>query len=283
MKILSFGLTALLIIILVVIGLNISSIVPSPERYAAATATILRAQNLATQDAAYVQAYQTAVPTRIAEELAAQSASEQAANDWCIGGLAMFVLVGLAVVVFIHSRSALVPRGKDGQLPGVRQGDAVTDMQRAIGPVVAVQNPSAVDQFWHLVKHKPLPAPRITTSDAGADADHLLAIAQSANTVSATAAMFQGITSNADRKARVELTRREGTRDPSTALRMYPWSGQLTPATVRIVANGDDAIEIIAQHIGDALPASVETKAIEPPRTVMPDEELTNVESERAE
>lgn len=275
MKILSFGLTALLIIILVVIGLNISSIVPSPERYAAATATILRAQNLATQDAAYVQAYQTAVPTRIAEELAAQSASEQAANDWRIGGLAMFVLVGLAVVVFIHSRSALVPRGKDGQLPGVRQGDAVTDMQRAIGPVVAVQHPSAVDQFWHLVKHKPLPAPRITTSDAGADADHLLAIAQSANTVSATAAMFQGITSNADRKARVELTRREGTRDP--------WSGQLTPATVRIVANGDDAIEIIAQHIGDALPASVETKAIEPPLTVMPDEELTNVESERAE
>jgi len=240
MKILSLGLTGLFVIILVVVGLNVSSIVPSPERYAAATATILRVQNLATQDAAYVQAYQTAVPTRIAEEFAAQRASDQAANDWLMGGLAMFVLVGLAVVVFIRSRAAIIPRGRDGQLPGVRHGNAVTDLQRAIGPTVVVQQPSAADRFWHLVKHQPLPAPHVLLTDGGADADHYLAAAESANQATTVAALMRPDQSDAERKQRLEIVTKNG-----GGLPLLGGGSSIT----RVVGVGDSAVDSFARAI----------------------------------
>ncbi len=273
------ALATIIIAIAIVLGasgllLNLQGIVPKPEQYAAATATVQRAIDESERYKKETQATVTylnermkALPTQIPSEIESQNRTAQAISWFVTGGVGVVLLIGLAIAMFVYIRGQFVPRGKDGQMPVRAIGNATVDMHRAVGPAVAVQQPGVADRFWHIVRHTPLPESKIVTSDKNADASQLLAAVQSANAVSATAAMFQPGVSNVDRKSRVELTRKEGMADP--------WGRQLSPPSVRIVANGDDAIEIIARHIGDALPPAQPARMIESPAPLDGEEVLT--------
>jgi len=223
----------------------------NPEQVASANATALRAQDESARyqketqaTATYLAARIVALPTQVFVELDSTGRTYQAQSWGWVGGVISITLIGLMIALLIYIRAHLIPRGKDGQLPGRALGDATVDMQRAVGPAVAVQNPSIADHFWHIVKRRALPEPRIV--DAGATTEQLAAIAESANAVSATAAMFQPGGSNADRAGRLQITQKKEMRDPYGITR--------SPATTVIEASGDDAIFVLAEKAGIALP-----------------------------
>lgn len=269
----------------IIVALLMISCSPSPENYAGATATLMKANSIQTSDAldvtwreteqahvnalngatqtaviAQVQATATALQVQAAATatavpfnavIAQTTADTQNVRTWVItgltGGLAVAsVLLALAIAATVYTRSKMLPRARDGQAQPVLIGGTVVDTQRAIGPAVTVRNPDIVDQFWHIVHGQPLPEPHVMALDAGADADHLLAAANSANAVSATSALMRPGLAPHDRSARVELTHKAGSRDP--------WTGQVNAPQTRVVVQGNDALQIIAQQLGDRMP-----------------------------
>jgi len=212
---------------------------PRPQDYAAArqidvstqaTATAAAGQAVATStavawqakatDTAWtlsVQATQTAVPLQ--SPRVAASASNEIARDWiftiALAGLwSVLILIGLAGVYFARNRAEQMPRDVSGQLPGVLRGGVVTDPQRMIGPAIALPRTDLVWQIARVVRYfrtgniDPLPSPQFALTDGGADADHLLAAAQSANQVSGIAAMFQPGVTHQVRQERIEIVKR---------------------------------------------------------------------------
>lgn len=284
------------------------SCAPSPEQYAGATATLMRAQNAATADAldnqirataAAGQANATATAVAVIVQATSTSIAQQAlatqtavphnagltqsraenenARSWTL----TFFLLGIAVAAIVFSfavgewmqtRAKMVSPTRSGQMPAMWAQGTLTDPARMIGPSVTMPQRDLVWQIYRAVHYfktgemLALPEPKVHTTDAGATADQLLLAAQAAQATAATAAMFQPGNNNADRGARLELTRKAGLQDP--------WGRQITAPQTRVLVQGDSAIEIIAQQLGGQMPKELleqQSAFPAPPTAVLPD------------
>lgn len=258
---------------------------PSPESFAAATATLMRAQSIQSESelglsatatmqsiaagAAMTAAHGTAVSinqqaqaTATAVPYQAQVAATNPVNAWSWSALGMgaaglvisIALCALAFAALVRMRGRNIPRGKDGQLPAVWQNGTIVDPSRMVGPTATVVRPDLVWQIARAVDYlrtgrvAPLPEPRILLADGGANAEQLLEAAKSANATAAVAALMRPGQSTAEKNARMEMVQKGAMRGP--------W-GEVRPPETRVIANGDDAIRIIAEHLGDRLPKGV--------------------------
>ena len=164
-------------------------------------------------------------------------------------GLVLAALLGLAVVAMVRTRARIIPRGADGQLPGVMIGNSVIDPARQIGPAVTAPSGWAVFARWTvgcIAERRLLPYPdpqRLQLADGGADADHYLEAARVAGAVGVASATYRPDNAARGRKAKLEIESRR----PSLGL------GAPSPMT-RVVITGDSAIEQIAAQLGDRLP-----------------------------
>jgi len=203
-----------------------------------------------------IQATQTAVPNQ--DYINSVQNSNMAARQWAISvvlvffGSIAFVSAGFAGAAWLRTRSKIVPRGADGQLPGVLVGRTLTDPSRAIGPAVTM--PPEPDLLWTIARVVryiktgdllPVPESRVRLTDGGADADHLLEAARVAGAVNIASAIFRPDNVESGRKAKIELLQKQG--------------GGLLGAVAsapqtRVVITGDSAIEQIARQLGDKLP-----------------------------
>jgi len=238
-------LTLTLLVIGAALGMSACDATPSPEQYARArqvdvateaTATVAAIDSQARATAAAwqaratdtawtlsVQATQTAVPYN-APRVGASAATD-ITKEWAVtvlgvtGGLFVAVLLGLAFVAMVRTRAAMIPRDASGQLPGVLMGNTLTDPQRQIGPAVTMpQKPDLLFQVERVVHYLksgvvlPLPESRVTLTDAGATADHLLEAARIAGQVTTAAAVFRPGDPK-ERKEKIELlVKRDGGR-----------------------------------------------------------------------
>ena len=255
-----------------VVALNIRGIVPQPENYAAATATVMRAQVEATRytietsatatvAAAYVEAQQTAVPTRVETDV-----REAQTRAWGLaGGIAVALLFGLAVVTWMQTRAKIIPRDKTGQLPAILDGRTVAVPSRSLGAGFTMAHNRG--WFWQILHRGQSPDMPMQVSDGNADADHYLDVAQADQQTAGIAALMRPGNTRPDRSGRLELIKKEGTSDV--------WGRQLTAPQTRVIANGNDAIEIIAKMLGDKLPKELSQPDTPP---ALPESAFLNLE-----
>lgn len=184
------------------------------QMQATGTAIAGNAIATATAQAQIANATETAVPWQ-APQVANQTQTAMV-NRWtgtvALGaGLVVVFLLGLAFVLMVRTRARMIPRGADGQLPGVLIGGTLTDPSRQIGPAVTVpQEPGLlwnIDRVWRWVKTGdllPVPESVVKLTDGGASADHLLEAARQAAQVATAAAIFRPGDPQA-RKEKIEL------------------------------------------------------------------------------
>lgn len=230
---------------------------PSPESFAAATATLMKAHALATLDALSAEtqatrqrldthATATAIPLTLGVQAA--TATREAVSAWALlfgGALGACTLIALgwACVSLVRTRAHIIPRDGSGQLPAFWDATTQTlaDPSRMLGPAItlparpdALANAARAVHYLKTGQVQPVERGRVETTDAGADADHLLAAAQASLATTATAAMFRPDNAERGRAAKIE-TLREG----------LPWlgghGGPSAPQT-RVIVTGDSAI-----------------------------------------
>jgi hypothetical protein len=252
-----------IVIVLIMFGCNVRGIAPTPEQYAAATATVQRAvdesvryQKETQATVTYLDERMRMLPVQVQNDVDADNRAVQARAWGLAGGIAVALLIGLAIAAFIRIRAQFIPRGKDGQMPVRALGDATVDLHRAIGAGVAVQNPSPLDHLWHLVRGTPLPAPRFVTTDAGVSPDQLLLAAQSANQATSVAALMRPGNTAPDRSSRLQLVKQGALRDP--------YGNTVKPGSTSVVVDGDAVLQI-ANQIGVAFPTPEQPAEIVPP------------------
>ena len=163
------------------------------------TAVALQAKGTATAQAQIANATATAVPHQadVAQSVADTGIENRWSWTWALRGLVWVgVLVGLAFAAILRRRSKTIPRGKDGQLPGLLIGDTVHDPMRSVVPAVTLPGSrwkfeTAVWAIQCLVAKQVLPLPPhlIQLTDGGASADQLLDAAKSANATAAMSAL----------------------------------------------------------------------------------------------
>ncbi len=278
-------------------GCGGSLFAPSPEQYAAATATLMRANAIATSDSASNDARATAifgesqatatvawVGANATATAMAQSASATATiapivagridnqarasnvGDWVWLGVFGFLGVAIVALAFafsamVRTRATMLPRARDGQMQPVLIHGTVVDPSRMIGPAMtAPQAPGWMDQLARLLKWRKTgqlpaaPEPHALLTDGGADADHYLAAAESANQATTMAAMMRPDQGDAGRKTRLEIMTKQG-----GGLPLFGGGASIT----RVVGMGDTAVDAfaraIAHDMGDRLapPATV--------------------------
>ncbi len=307
---------ASLFLLLALIGCGGSLFAPSPEQYAAATATLMRAQSIANADAVQNEARATAIfgesqatataawaGANATVTAMAQSASATATiapivvgridnqarasnvGDWV--WLGVFGTLGAAVVLLVfafggmvRTRGTMLPRSRDGQMQPVLIHGTVIDPQRMIGPAAtAPQAPGWMDQLARLLEWRKTgqlpaaPEPHALLSDGGADADHYLAAAESANQATATAALMRPDQADAARKQRLEIM----TKNAGPGL--LGGGSSIT----RVVGVGDSAVDAFARaiahdmgdHIVPAAPATVVDPALSSGVNVLPGNDAT--------
>jgi hypothetical protein len=248
-----------------------------PQDFAAATG-VARASELAleataqaldfkaTREAASAAAMATALAQRAnatatAAPFQAALAQNRATNEMLRAniktvatgiGVLVVALFALAIIAVIRKRARVIPRGQDGQLPGVLIGNSFVDPARQIGPAVTAPSGLAVFARWMvgcMAEGRLLPYPnaqRLELADGGADADHYLEAARVAGAVGVASAMYRPDNADGRReKLKLELSQRQGNQMLGL--------GAPAPMT-RIVVTGDSAIERIAQELGDRLP-----------------------------
>ena len=252
-------------LIFFIVALNIRGIVPQPENYAAATATVMRAQVEATRftietsatatvAAAYAEAQQTAIPTRVETDV-----RESQTRAWGLaGGIAIALLFSLALTTWMQTRAKIIPRDQTGQLPAILDGHTVAVPSRSLGAGFTMAHSRG--RFWQILHRGQSPDVPMQVSDGNADADHYLAIAQADQQTAAAAALMRPGNTRQDRSGRLELIKKEGTSDV--------WGRPLTAPQTRVIANGNDAIEIIAKMLGDKLPKEISQPEI---RSALPE------------
>jgi len=275
-----------LTLVLVIVGAALSACAPSPEQLALArqidtstqaTATIAainakaqatiasgQAQATATSLMLGIQATQTAAPFN--SVAVGVTTATNATKQWAmallgvVGGLLVLLCAGSAAAAWLRSRAMQMPRDKSGQLPGVLEDGVVTDPQRMIGPSIAL--PRQPDFLWQIARAvrylrtglvEPVPDPSFTLTDGGADADHLLAAAQSANWTTGMASMFRPDNAERGRRDKIEILKR----DAGKGL-LGSGFGASSPQT-RVIVQGDSAIQEIARQLGQRLPLSAQT------------------------
>lgn len=299
MKVVSWLIAAAFVITLILIGLPRINFSPSPESYAGATATLWKAESIKTSDAIEAGARQTEIAHIAAMDQATQTAvavqaqatataapfnvstaqttvATENSQRWAItvlqwGCFLALVILLLVLAVWGWIRAHTIPRDRTGQTPLVVNGNTLQDPQRMIGPALTVYNPTLADHVRNFIYGTPLPASKVTLSDGGADADHLLAAAQSANAVSATAALMRPGIASHDRSARLELTHKAASRDP--------WTGASSAPQTHVVVQGNDALEIIAQELGGKVPQQLFAPNL-PPLLPPTEAELQQVEDD---
>jgi len=225
------------------------------EAIATATAVAWQAKATDTAWLLSIQATQTAVPNQ--DYINSVQNSNMAARQWAISvvlvffGSIAFVSAGFAGAAWLRTRSKIVPRGADGQLPGVLVGRTLTDPSRQIGP--AVTTPPEPGVLWNVARAiryiktgdlLPIPESRVQLTDGGADADHYLEAARVAGAVGIASATFRPDNAESGRKQKIELVKQGGGLLGAVAS---------APQT-RVVIAGDSAIEQIARQLGDRLP-----------------------------
>lgn len=244
--------------------MNLRGLAPTPEQYAAATATAQRAADesvryqIETQaTATYVAKRIEALPTQIPTELDTENRNKQTASWWFAGIAISIVALLLVIVGVVRLQGQFVSRGEDGQAKIRAVGNTTVDTQAMIGPAVSVQEPDASDQFWHAVIGKPLPAPKIVTSDAGASSAHLLIARQSANQTTGISALMRGGLSEREREKRIKIVREDPVRGPdgTTAI----------PGTTVVEGHGV-AVDEICDHLGISLAPPTEPRQLTAPR-----------------
>lgn len=157
------------------------------------TAVALQALGTATAQAQIASATETAVPHQVA---VAQSVADTDVQDrwswtWALrGAILVSVMVGLALVAFLRTRAKIIPRGKDGQLPGVLIGNTVHDPSRQIGPSATLPGTrwkleTIAWAIQCLIARDilPMPAHLVQLTDGGADSVQYLEAAKSADDV----------------------------------------------------------------------------------------------------
>ncbi len=307
---------ASLFLLLALIGCGGGLFAPSPEQYAAATATLMRANSLATVDTASNDAHSTAVfgeaqatatvasaganATVVAFAQSAQATQTIApivtgriqnqtnasnVGDWVWLGVFGFLGAAVVLVVFafsalVRTRATMLPRSRDGQIQPVLIHSTVIDPQRMIGPTAtAPQAPGWMDQLARLLEWRKTgqlpaaPEPHALLSDGGADADHYLAAAESANQATATAALMRPDQADAARKQRLEIM----TKNAGPGL--LGGGSSIT----RVVGVGDSAVDAFARaiahdmgdHIVPAAPATVVDPALSSGVNVLPGNDTT--------
>lgn len=213
------------------------------------TAIALQAQATAAIQNQIIDATRTAVPYQ-AIDVETNSQTERARNWTATGGLiglvAVAILMGLAFVSLVRTRGKLIPRGADGQLPGVLLGGVVIDPQRMLG-ATTVPQADYLYQVYRIAHYlgtgKVLPNPDQTPRlPDGVDADHLLAAVSSANAATGLAALARPGADPRDIKTRVEIIKQNG-----GLPQLAP-----PPTSTRVVFQGP--VQAIAARLGDLLP-----------------------------
>jgi len=252
------------------LGLCLISCNPSPESLAAATATLMKANAIATTDAlAYetqatrarmeTHATATAIPLHLG--VTSATASRDSVGVWFVllgASLAALVVIALgwAFVRMTNTRAGIVPRDASGQLPAFwnEQTQTLADPSRMIGPAItmparadALANVARAVHYLKTGEVLALERGHVETTDAGADSDHLLAAAQASLAATAMAAMFRPDNAESGRGAKIELLRKDG-------LQLPGGRGALTAPQTRVIVTGDSAIRTIAEQLGDRIP-----------------------------
>jgi hypothetical protein len=229
-----------------------------------ATRAASSAQATATAAAVFMQATQTAIAqnaqaTATAIPFQAALVENRVSNETvrtnvltvALGtGVLVAALLALAIITLVRTRARLIPRGSDGQLPGVLIGGSVLDPSRQIGPAITAPGQWSVFARWTvecLVQRRWLPypdPPRVELADGGADADHYLEAARVAGMVGVASAMFRP-ENERGRRAKLDIVRTGGS--------LAPGLGAPVPIT-RIAVTGDSAIQPIAEMLGARLP-----------------------------
>jgi hypothetical protein len=234
--------------------INAQATTSAAQAKATATAAAWQAESTRTAWALSVQATETAAPYNASRVKAA--ADTEIADRWTLslalaGGLAVALLLGLALVAWLRTRAKLAYPNKAGQMPLVLQGNAVLEPNRTLGAgTITPGRPGVLWTVARLVHYLKtgevleLPTQKLELADGHATADHYLAAAKGASQVAAAAAIFQPDNAQKGRQAKVEmLTTGKGRGLLETN----------TPTT-RVVATGDEAIRAIARQLGDNIP-----------------------------
>ena len=181
------------------------------------TAVALQEAGTATAQAQIANATATAVSHQaaVAQSVADTEIQDRWSATWARRGTVLVgVLIGLAGVAFLRSRAKIIPRGKDGQLPGVLIGNTMHDPARQIGPAATLPGTrwnleTAVWAVQCLMAQQVLPLPEhlVQLTDGGASADQLLDATKSANATAAMAALSRpdGVVKGKDR---IEMVKR---------------------------------------------------------------------------
>jgi hypothetical protein len=243
----------ILVFVLFALGVSVATAfcapAPSPEQYAAATATLMRAHAIATTDAlqAHAQAtraamdtYATATAIPMQLSVTASTTARDAVAVWVWMTLGALGLCGLVIIIFAlgllaRTRARIVPRDASGQLPAFwdERTQTLADPSRMVGPAITL--PRGDDTLV-----------RVATTDAGADADHLLAAAQASLAATAVAAMFRPDNAERGRDQKLNITK-------SGTIPLQGMSMSSAPMT-RVVVAGDSAVREIAAQLGDRIP-----------------------------
>jgi|GEM_PF-1099805 len=243
---------------------------PSPESLAAATATLMKANAIATTDALTYEtqatrasletrATATAIPLHLG--VTSATASRDSVGVWFIlfgASLAALVVIalGLAFVRMANTRAGIVPRDASGQLPAFwnESTQTLADPSRMVGSAItmparadALANVARAVHYLKTGEVLQLERGHVETTDAGADSDHLLAAAQSSLAATAMAAMFRPDNAKSGRESKIELLHKQG-------LPLPGGRGALTAPQTRVIVTGDSAIRAIAEQLGDRLP-----------------------------
>lgn len=261
---------AVMLCVLLALGLLAISCNPSPESLAAATATLMKANAIATTDALTYETqatrqrmdtHATATAIPFALGVTSATASRDSVGVWVVllgGALGALVVIALgwAFVRMANTRAQSVPRDASGQLPAFWNDatQTLTDPSRMIGPAITMParpdtlaNVARAVHYLQTGQVQPLERGRVETTDAGADSDHLLAAAQASLAATALAAMFRPDNAESGRAAKIEMFRKEG-------LPLPGGRGALTAPQTRVIVTGDSAIRAIAEQLGDRIP-----------------------------
>mgnify|MGYP001573379672 CR=1 FL=1 len=237
------AIVTVIVVIAIVLGvsgllLNLQGIVPKPEQYAAATATVLAAQAKATRysgetnatatvAAAYVQARQTAVPSEVATQNQNEGARNYVLTGGILGAIIVLVLIGLGIAMITRRESQTISRDETGQLPGFVDRGTIVNLQ-------------AVPAF--ALPTNDTPAQLI----GGWTPENLLTAFIAALQPTVLAALMRPGQTDPQKQGRVEILRKSAITNPY---------GMMTaPATVTIIGDGQVAQQL-AERAGLELPA----------------------------
>jgi hypothetical protein len=228
--------------------LNLRGIVPSPEQYAAATATAQRAADesaryqIETQaTATYVARRIEALPAQVRNEIDTENTNRTSASLAQIGilagGVVCGVLILLAVRIWIKRRAQTVSRDQTGQLPAYVVEDKSRDT--------------------HLVNLQAIPAASVPSNGGIVQAvgfetaEQTLAAFVAALGPTNIAALMSGERTDAERKQRLQLVKTAQVKDP--------FGNVVSPSSTNIIVSGP-AVQAICENIGVTLVQGGDTK-----------------------